>query len=132
MIVHLTSLFIQGNCSQGFYCPRGETIQTAHPCPIGHYCVEHTYEPMLCPSGWYQDVIGQWTCKLCPAGYYCDNSYGIVVINDTVKCPPGYFCPEGVVIILFVNPVSSCYTYCNFECVTHAKFLKFCMFYISL
>ena len=105
---------VVGNCSQGFFCPRGESIAAPNPCPIGHYCVEHTYTPTLCPSGWYQDASGQWTCKPCPAGYYCDNSYGVVVINDTVKCPAGYFCPQGMgglCVVYLVKPASLQFVY---------------------
>lgn len=37
------------------------------------------------------------TCKYCYfIGYFCDNTMGIVVLdNDTTLCPPGYFCPVG-------------------------------------
>ncbi|KAK2153848.1 hypothetical protein LSH36_283g03001 [Paralvinella palmiformis] len=84
-----------GNCSRGFYCPKGQRSPNPYPCPVGHFCPENTYEPVLCPSGYYQDVIGQWDCKPCPAGYYCDNSYGVVTVNDTILCPPGYYCLSG-------------------------------------
>ena len=35
---------------------------------------------------------------MCPRGYYCDNSNGVVVINDTIQCPPGSYCPNGKTI----------------------------------
>ena len=84
-----------GNCSAGFYCEQGEIVENPTPCPVGHYCPEHTFNPFLCPSGTYQDEPGQWTCKTCPGGYYCDNTQGVVVVNDTVTCPAGYYCPQG-------------------------------------
>ncbi|XP_070552128.1 fibrillin-2-like [Ptychodera flava] len=84
-----------GNCSQGFYCPRGQNVDDPYECPVGHYCPEHAFEPILCPSGTYQDQAGQWTCKTCLAGYYCDNSQGVVVINDTITCPAGHYCLPG-------------------------------------
>lgn len=87
---------ISGNCSAGYYCPQGEITPDPHQCLIGHYCPEHTSQPVICPSGFYQDLIGQDSCKTCPDGYFCDNSYGVVVVNDTVKCPEGFFCPPGL------------------------------------
>ncbi|RUS80256.1 hypothetical protein EGW08_011985, partial [Elysia chlorotica] len=84
-----------GNCSQGYYCPQGDITPTSFQCTVGHYCPEHTSTPILCPSGFFQDEIGQWDCKLCPEGYFCDSSTGVVVVNDTIKCQEGYFCPEG-------------------------------------
>ena len=95
-----------GNCSAGYYCPQGESRDDPHLCWVGHYCPARTATPYLCPSGYYQDDVGQCDCKLCPAGYYCDNSLGVVVINDTVKCPPGYYCPAGQ-----YNLLSSILTY---------------------
>ena len=62
---------------------------------MGHYCLEQSLAPRLCPSGYYQDEAGRWDCKLCPQGYYCDNSQGLVYVNETIKCPAGYYCPEG-------------------------------------
>lgn len=64
-------------------------------CSVGHYCPEHSAAPVICPSGWFQENQGQSSCDLCPAGYYCDNSYGVVLINDTIKCPEGHYCPPG-------------------------------------
>ena len=84
-----------GNCSAGYYCPQGEITSTPNLCTVGHFCPEHTAAPILCASGYYQDQPGQWDCKLCPSGYYCDNSLGVVVVNDTILCPGGHYCPQG-------------------------------------
>jgi len=84
-----------GNCSRGYYCPQGESTQQPYLCTVGHYCPEHSFAPTLCPSGFYQDEQAQWDCKLCPESYFCDNSNGVVVVNDTITCPAGYYCPEG-------------------------------------
>lgn len=84
-----------GNCTRGYYCPQGQQVNNPFICTVGHYCPEKSANPILCPSGYYQDQTGQWTCKLCPAGYYCDNSSGVIVINDDIKCPRGYYCPPG-------------------------------------
>ena len=94
--------FLLGNCSAGFYCPQGEITDSNLPCWVGYYCPEHSHIPLLCPSGWYQDQPGKAFCKLCPGGYYCDNSFGVVVINDTVGCPEGSYCPPGNIIKLLV------------------------------
>lgn len=85
-----------GNCTAGYYCPQGEAAPTSYECTVGHYCPEGTTSPVLCPSGWYQDDLRQWTCKMCPSGYYCDNSLGVVVVNDSITCPMGHYCPQGM------------------------------------
>ena len=47
-------------------------------------------EPVICEAGYYQDEIGQSSCKVCPSGSYC-------LYNTTtpVECPPGSYCPDG-------------------------------------
>lgn len=87
-----------GNCSAGYYCPQGEMSDSPRLCSVGHYCPQHSAAPVICPSGWFQENVGQSSCELCPGGYYCDNSYGVVLINDTIKCPEGYYCPPGKAI----------------------------------
>ncbi|XP_023933458.1 uncharacterized protein LOC106181652, partial [Lingula anatina] len=84
-----------GNCTAGYYCPQGERTPDPYLCTVGHYCPEASSSPVLCPSGTYQDQTGQFGCKTCPSGYYCDNSYGVVVINETITCPAGYYCLDG-------------------------------------
>ena len=65
-------------------------------CPVGHYCPSGTGAAIRCDNGTYQDQTTQPTCDACPAGYFCDNTMGIVVLdNDTTICPMGYYCPEG-------------------------------------
>lgn len=84
-----------GNCTAGYYCPQGEVAPTTYECIVGHFCPEGTTAPVLCPRGFYQDQVRQSTCTMCPAGYYCDNSLGVVVVNDTITCPEGHYCPQG-------------------------------------
>ena len=65
-------------------------------CPVGHYCPAGVGSPFRCDNGSYQDRDTQPTCRPCPAGYFCDNTVGIVVLdNTTTVCPAGHFCPEG-------------------------------------
>lgn len=64
---------LPGKCAPGFYCPRNTTVQIPCPagrygktagltsaectaiCPIGHYCVAGSVEPVKCPSGSNRD-----------------------------------------------------------------------------
>ena len=65
-------------------------------CPVGHYCPAGSEAPVRCENGTYQDQTTQWTCKICPAGYVCDNTMGIVILdNSTTVCPMGMYCPAG-------------------------------------
>ena len=87
-----------GNCTRGYYCPGGQETATPvnYTCPIGHYCSWGAGEPVRCANGTYQDEAGQHYCKTCPSGYFCDNTMGIVVLdNDTTVCPMGSYCPNG-------------------------------------
>lgn len=53
-----------------------------------------TFQPT---PGYYQDLSGEPTCKLCPAGSYCDpyeitgNTTGVIT---PTSCPRGYYCPS--------------------------------------
>ena len=72
------------------------SVPNPYLCDIGHYCPEHSFNSTLCPSGWYQPLAGQATCLPCSDSYYCDNSLGVVEIEDSIKCPQGYYCPQGM------------------------------------
>lgn len=52
----------------GYWCPPGQTIATAFPCPPGHFCSQGSASPVLCPSGFYQDREKQASCTVCEAG----------------------------------------------------------------
>ena len=84
-----------GNCSAGYYCPGGQDSPTpvGLECTTGHYCPSGSPSPIRCPSGNYQDDIGQSECKGCPAGYYCDNTNAPVVLYNNSACPEGFYCP---------------------------------------
>ncbi len=88
----VSSVNISVSCTQGFYCTN-RTVTPTDQCPRGHRCPPGTGEPHPCPSGTYQDELGQHTCKTCQAGYYCGGN-GNVNMTD---CPPGYFCLNGTV-----------------------------------
>lgn len=84
------------NCSAGYYCPGGQDNPTpaGFECTQGHYCPSGSPSPQRCPSGNYQDDIGQSDCKGCPAGYYCDSTLSPVVLFNNSACPEGFYCPE--------------------------------------
>lgn len=81
-----------GLCKIGYFCPTGSTAQdaVANICPKGSSCPSGSPVSVLCEAGYYQDQIGQGTCKDCPRGFYCDAG----TITPTV-CPAGYICPIG-------------------------------------
>ena len=83
----------EGLCTQGFYCPAGQTVPNpnSYPCPYGYYCVEGSSMPQLCDSGTYQDEMYAYTCKECPAGFYCDNAVEPVVNYTMYECIEGGF-----------------------------------------
>ena len=93
-----------GPCNEGFYCPAGQNTSSPSDfmCPAGYHCPEGSSLPIGCPSGTYQDVVGESSCKLCPEGFYCDSfeasstcnisGQGVVIPSE---CPEGSFCPPG-------------------------------------
>lgn len=52
----------------GYWCPPGQTVDTALPCPPGHFCLKGSAAPELCPPGTYQDREKQADCAVCVAG----------------------------------------------------------------
>lgn len=75
----------------GYYCPSGQTVRnpSTYECPAGYMCPEGSSIYQLCSAGFYQDEVGQATCKECPAGFYCDNSVGPITNYTTYICPEG-------------------------------------------
>lgn len=55
----------------GYWCPPGQTVATALPCPPGHYCPQGSAAPEPCPSGTYQRREKQEACTVCEAGKSC-------------------------------------------------------------
>ena len=72
------NVYPDGPCDAGYYCPGGQ--DTASPggllCLKGHFCVQGSVLPELCPNGTYQYDEGRDACDICPAGYYCNPSLG--------------------------------------------------------
>ncbi|EDO39339.1 predicted protein, partial [Nematostella vectensis] len=96
-----------GNCSEGYYCPAGETKQSPpdKQCQPGHYCPEGSGLHRPCPPGSYQPFSEKGICLKCPPGMYCDPnearvnfscssvnvSHGTITPSD---CPAGFYCPN--------------------------------------
>ncbi|XP_038634722.1 multiple epidermal growth factor-like domains protein 11 [Scyliorhinus canicula] len=94
-------------CPQGHYCEAEDINSTVRPselfCPNHHQCPPGSLKPKPCPSGQYQDLIGQMQCKPCPLGKHCDplhvfeqyseNNPGIF---QPIDCPGGYYCIKGI------------------------------------
>lgn len=64
------------------------------PCPLGHFCPYGSAYPKKCPSGTYQDEVGQPDCKDCDPHYYCPWA-GLE--SPYATCDPGYYCILGSV-----------------------------------
>ena len=71
-------------CALGHYCPLNTTYPI--PCGIGQYApIEGHGECILCPVGYFQDELGQSTCKQCIDGVYC-------ALGTTIEpCAPGKY-----------------------------------------
>ncbi|XP_071505048.1 uncharacterized protein [Diadema antillarum] len=82
-------------CWPGYYCPSGqrEATPAEYNCTLGHYCLRGSPTPVRCPSGEYQDEVGQSECKDCPAGFFCDSTMEPVVLYNDSYCPKGFYCP---------------------------------------
>ena len=84
-------------CDVGYYCPEGSITSKGRrkndvedrKCPSRTFCPLGTANPIVCPTGYYQDSDGSVTlntkCKQCPKGSYC-------VFGNMYTCPKGYVC----------------------------------------
>ena len=83
---------LSGLCTAGYFCPSGTTTGTpvSNICPIGYYCPLGSSSQIICPDGYYQNQIGQSSCKVCPRGFYCNSGASTLTI-----CTVGYICPLG-------------------------------------
>ena len=66
-----------GECDAGYYCKLGASVSdpkdnvTGGLCPVGHYCLQGTYDPYPCPAGYYSNATGNVEfsdCKPCSPG----------------------------------------------------------------
>ena len=74
-----------GECPLGFFCRFGQR----EACPVGTYCpVVGTLEPLPCPPGTSNGMVGMIACVPCPIGYACPG-FGRV---QPAICPPGFVC----------------------------------------
>lgn len=74
-----------GECPAGHYCPAGIRMT----CPIGTYCPRDGHsDPMPCPPGEFNAMVGQKVCTVCPRGYICPG-FGRI---DPAPCPAGMVC----------------------------------------
>jgi len=100
-------------CPAGFICAEGAVAPT--DCPTHGYCLEGSYQSIICPDGTYSNVknlqreeqcrtcpIGSW-CKdgevkgQCDAGYYCESGASSKA-DPTKQCPPGHYCLQGCLV----------------------------------
>lgn len=67
-----SGLFYKDMCvlhsTVGYWCPPGQTVSTALPCPPGHFCLQGSAAPEPCPSGTFQSREKQSSCNSCEAG----------------------------------------------------------------
>eukprot|EP00960_Hanusia_phi_P000059 1719-Hanusia_phi.AAC.1 len=54
-------------CPGGYFCPEGAWLarRAETVCTKGHACPENTSSPVPCAAGYYQDEVGQSSCKTC-------------------------------------------------------------------
>ena len=83
-----------GLCNAGYFCHKGSPSAAPDnmPCPVGHYCLEGTVEPTVCPKGKVRNLPGGASpedCGDCQEGMYC-------IPGDPVShpCPRGHYCPK--------------------------------------
>ena len=100
-------------CASGTYCPIGSENETA--------CAQGTFNALEgkaeacdpCPSGQFQDVRGQTSCKRCNRGSHCEvgaakptpcpagtasNATGVASADGCVPVAQGYWAPLGSAI----------------------------------
>ena len=85
-------------------CPAGSYSLGNAPsctlCPIGTYCPNiglavgyGAIRSTSCPSGTYQDTVGQSTCKSCPLGTYNPTTHA-ASLQQCINCSPGTYGPS--------------------------------------
>ena len=108
-----------GFCHAGFFCkigakrPDPRQGDNADICPVGHFCINGTTTPEVCPPGTFSNRTGLQEvgdCMDCTPGTYCETpglikptgfcSSGYYCLarstsNNSIPCPAGSFCVEG-------------------------------------
>ncbi|CAF97492.1 unnamed protein product [Tetraodon nigroviridis] len=77
----------------GYWCPPGQTVDTALPCPSGHFCSQGSAAPEPCPPGTYQDREKQADCAVCVAGTF-NPRQAAHSPSDCMQCDAGQHCPS--------------------------------------
>eukprot|EP00981_Chlorochromonas_danica_P012180 scaffold4601_cov146-Ochromonas_danica.AAC.2 len=94
-------------CPAGYFCnATAVTNYTRWPCPLAHYCLIGTADPLPCPAGTYRNAVGaakQADCFVCPGGYYC-----LFESSTIIECPAHYYCPSGSSNITICPPGYYC------------------------
>lgn len=86
--------FGNGECDDGFYCPKGSYKKDQEHCPLGYSCVAGLKNK--CPAGYYNDELDQTVCiKQCDAGYFCPGEALSTTSHGSGKCSEGFYCPPG-------------------------------------
>ena len=80
-------------CARGYYCTGRAENNSQRLCTQGHKCPLGSPNPIPCDAGFYQNEVGQSTCKLCQRGHYCNNTNGPVITFEV--CVEGHYCPNG-------------------------------------
>jgi len=95
-------------CSEGSYCPDGNSEQRCSPgdfsnvsramrcsaCPPGTFInISGAIECLSCPAGTYTDDSGNIECSACEAGTFGTGGGSESTCNG--KCAAGYYCPRG-------------------------------------
>src|SRR5690606_36209308 len=77
--------------------------------PLGYYCPQDSYVPILCPDGRYGHTTkleSEEQCAYCPTGKYCQN--GIIA----GQCSEGFYCDYGAASPLEFSKLCPAGHYC--------------------
>ncbi|KFM58062.1 Sushi, von Willebrand factor type A, EGF and pentraxin domain-containing protein 1, partial [Stegodyphus mimosarum] len=95
---------IRSHVTRGFACDEGEVLNSLGEsqvprclhCPAGTHASK-TNECIVCPRGFYQDLVRQGSCKRCPDSMYTRQE-GSKSRNDCIPvCGYGTYSPTGLV-----------------------------------
>lgn len=87
------------NCDDGYKCEISSGVgavmsrPTGQFCAAGYKCTSGFAE--VCGDNYYQDRIGQNSCKPCPAGYQCPKD-GNGLYSTKIICGQNFYCPNAL------------------------------------